>query len=187
MFITHTVVGSRDARTGLGYGVLDPKFQLPRSSNSSYPYKDADQYEDAEDPDEEEIEAIHKKALNYKAGDHFAGNKVDPLYFVAGNTKLSDCFWRTDQVLAEISAFGNSISPMPQVYKKKGPSITGYGPAFPYQGGGGSNYLRIGSLRGWSQKPPMSQIEVEMEDDEQEPEDEHIYSLRDLAKKLGDR
>lgn len=188
MFITHTVVGARDARSDLGYGTLNPRYQLPRSSNTSYPYTDEDSIdEDEEDPEGEDVEALHKMSLNYKAGDAFADKKVDPLYFVAGNTKLSDCFWRTDEVLLEIAAFGNSVSAMPHVYKRKGPSINGYGPAFPYQGGGGSNYLRIGSLRGWAESPPMSQIEIEMEDEDHDEDEEHIYTLRDLAKKLGDR
>ena len=42
----HIAVGAGDARTGLGYGTLSPKFQLPRSSNSQYPYTDEDPYED---------------------------------------------------------------------------------------------------------------------------------------------
>ena len=184
---THTIVGARDARTGLGYGALKPKYQLPRSRNTSYPYQDPDLYEDEEDPEEEDVDALRSKSLNYLAGDSLAGAKTDPLYFVGGNTKLSDCFWRPERILEEIADFGDSMSPVPQAYKNKGPSLTGYGPAFPYQGGGGSNYLRIGSLRGWSEQPPPPQISLELEDDEEETEREHIYTLRDLSKKLVDK
>ena len=38
-----TQVGARDARTGLGYGVLEPKTQLPRSMGSIYPYYEKDE------------------------------------------------------------------------------------------------------------------------------------------------
>ena len=190
---THTIVGARDARADLGYGTTKPKYQLPRSRNKSYPYLDPDSYEESEDLeledeeiDNEDILSVRKKSLGYMSGDSLAGNKTDPLYFVGGNTKLSDCFWRTEKVLNEIAAFGDSMMSVPQAYRGKGPSLTGYGPAFPYQGGGGSSYRRIGSLRGWSQQPPPPQVALDMEDDEKETEEEHIYTLRDLSKKLGD-
>jgi hypothetical protein len=60
--------------------------------------------------------------------------------------------------------------------------MTGYGAASPYQGGGGTNYRRTGTLQGWSKSPPPSKIAAEIEGDELDDEGD-IYSLRDLAKK----
>ena len=180
----HLAVGVRDARSDLGYGTLNPKFQLPRSLNSAYPYTDPDPVDaDTEEPDAETANAVKKKSLEYLPSDPMAGNKSNPFYFAGGNTKLSDCFWRTDSVLLEIAAFGDSMAAIPQLNDRRGPSMTGYGAAFPYQGGGGTNYRRTGSLRGWSKSPPPSKAE-EMQHADDFSEEQDIYSLKDLAKKL---
>ena len=179
-------VQGNDARSDLGYGTTNPKFSLPRMRGSTYPYIEPDLYEDEEEPDEEDVEALRKKSTGYVATDSLAGNGTDPFYFVGGNTKLSDCFWRTDDVLEEVAAFGDSMSPIPQMHKGKGSSLTGYGAAFPYQGGGGTNYRRTGSLQGWSKSPPLSKVAAEDSSEDFE-EEEQIYTLTDLAKKYRKR
>lgn len=179
----HIAVGARDSRKGLGYGQLEPQFQLPRGLNSSYPYQDPDPIEDEEvEVNDASLDAVGKKSLDYSPTDHMAAGGTDPFYFVGGNTKLSDCFWRTDDVLLEIAAFSDSMAPIPQLNAKRGPSMTGYGAASPYQGGGGTNYRRTGTLQGWSKSPPPSKIAAEIEGDELDDEGD-IYSLQDLAKK----
>jgi len=178
-------VQGNDARSDLGYGTTNPKFFLPRSLGSVYPYVEPDPYEDEEEPDEEDVEALRKKSTGYVATDSLAGNGTDPFYFVGGNTKLSDCFWRTDDVLEEIAALGDSMASIPQMYKGKGASLTGYEAAFPYQGAGGTNYRRTGSLQGWSKSPPLSKAasEDDFNDSEDYEEEDPIYTLVDLAKK----
>jgi hypothetical protein len=178
----HVAVGARGARTGLGYGILEPKFQLPRSLNSAYPYDDHDPYEmEVEDVEvsDDSVAAVGKKSLDYSPVDHFAAAGTDPFYFVAGNTKLSDCFSRQEKVLAEIAAFGDSMAAIPQLNQRRGPSATGYTTAFAYPGGGGSNFRRTGSFRGWSKSPPPLKAELE----DEFPDEEDIYTLSDLVKK----
>lgn len=181
--ILHTPIAGYDARSDLGYGTLKPKFQLPRQLNGMYPYEDPDPYENSENSDEDDDAAIRKKSINYVAVDPFANAAADPFYFAAGNTKLSDCFWRPDFILREIAAFGDSMSPIPQAYKRKGPSMTGYGPAAPYSGGGGTSAKKTGSFQGWASSPPPVDFDIDDEEDELSKEDD-TYSLNDLAKKM---
>ena len=179
----HVSVGAYDARTGLGYGTLSPRFHKNRSANSSFPYTDPDNYDvDDVEVSDDALEAIGNKVLDYSPVDHLSAKRAEPFYFAGGNTKLSDCFWRIEKVLAEIAAFGDSMSPIPQLHSKKGTSLTGYGPATPFPGGGGTSYRRTGSTRGYSKSPPPSKVAAEQEGDEVDEEGD-IYSLKDLAKK----
>ncbi len=176
-------VGSRDSRTGLGYGLNSTVYQQPRNLNSSYPYNDPDFLDDMDiEDDEDSIKSVTKKSLDYYMIDPLAANSTDPFYFVGGNTKLSDCFWRTDIILYEISAFGDSMASVPQLNSPRGPALGGRSPAFPFPGGGGSSYKRTGTLQGWSKAPPHVESELEYEESGFSEEDD-IYSLKDLAKK----
>ena len=177
----HVAIGALDDKKGLGYGVTDPRFHLPRSANSSYPYFEDDEMPDV-DVDDATLSAVNKKSLKYKPVDSLAAKSVDPFYFASGNTKLADCIWHTDRVIEEVNAFGDSMFPVPQLTKKKGPSQSGFTSAFPFQGGGGTSYRRTGTLRGWSKSPPLSKVAAEIEGEELEDEP-YIYSLMDLAKK----
>lgn len=175
-----TQVGSRDARTGLGYGVLEPKNQLPRSMGSIYPYYEKEELDpDDEEIDQETSDAVSKKYSKYQPSDFYRAAGSEPFYFVAGNTKLSDCFFRTSDVLNEIAAFGDSMTGVPGKYKGLGGGMGGSGAAFPYQGGGGTNYKRTGTTQGWSHAPAPISDEEKVSDEE---EDEPIFTLRDLAK-----
>ena len=179
----HIAVGAGDSRSDLGYGTLSPKFHLPRSLNSSYPYQDEDPYEDLDvEVDDESISSVGKKSLDYSPVDPLSVNSTDPFYFVGGNTKLSDCFWRTDKVLLEVAAFGDSMSSVPQLNKGKGPSLSGYSSSAPYQGAGGTNYRRTGTLQGWSKSPPPVNV-VDDEDPDSLDREGDTYTLEDMAKK----
>ena len=179
----HVVVGSRDSRTGLGYGIAEPFYQHSRNLNSSYPYTDHDFLEDEDvEVDDDSAESITKKSINYYVTDPLSSNSTDSFYFVGGNTKLSDCFWRADIILSEISAFGDSMSPIPQLNSRRSNSLSGYSAAFSFPGGGGSSFKRTGTLHGWSKSPPP--VEIELEDEESAfSEEDDTYSLKDLAKK----
>jgi hypothetical protein len=179
----HISIGSGDARSDLGYGTINPKFHLPRSLNSSYPYEDDDPMSGVEvEINDDSISAVGKKSLDYSPTDHFSANSTDPFYFVAGNTKLSDCFWRVDRVLQEIAAFSDSISPIPQLSSRKETSSAGSGAAFPYPGGGGTNYRRTGTLQGWSKAPPPLKIDNDNDLEVLDKVDD-TYTLEDIAKK----
>ncbi len=158
---------SHDKRTGLGYGVHTDRFHKPRKLSSTYPYVQPDPYSDAEDEiDEEDEEAVSSKVNHRTVSDFGASGSTDSFYFVSGNTKLSDCFFHTDQVLIEVEALGDSMSPIPNLYKgsKIGMGSSKYATT--------GNFLRTGDTHGWSKSPRPH------EEDEDEIE---IYSLEDLA------
>ena len=136
------VSAPHDARTDTGYGKLNPDKQLSRQQNSDFPYLTPDQYDldDLEDSDEDEL--IRKKSVSYITNDPYAGSAVDPFYFVGGNTKLSDCFERPDEVLMEITAVQSAMG----------------------------NFRRTGSQRGYTSPPPPSKIAVQL-DAERNPDD----------------
>lgn len=175
-----TPIGSRDARTGLGYGILNPKNQTPRSLGSIYPYYEKEELDpDDEEIDQETSDTISKKYSKYQPSDFSRAAGSDPFYFTAGNTKLSDCFFRTDDVLAEVASFGDSMTGVPGKYRGLGGGMGNSGASFPYQGGGGTNYKRTGTTYGWSHAPDPIDDEENISDcDESEP----IFTLRDLAK-----
>ena len=181
-----TAIATYDSRQDLGYGTNNPKFHHPRTQSDNYPYRDFDPYQDDEPADEESASSVRSKSVEYFPTDHFAGGGTDSFYFVGGNTKLSDCFWRIENVLLEITAFGDSMVSVPQLHKNIGPTTSGYNSAFPYQGGGGSNYKRTGTLRGWSKSPPPLKVVAKIDAEKEEGDfanDGDIYTLIDLAKK----
>lgn len=171
--------GNKDSRNDLGYGKLDQKYQLPRQSGNNFPYVEPS--EDVEDVeiDDETLAAVGKKSPNYGQSDFHSGASKDTFYFAGGNTKLSDCFWKTDDVINEVNTFANSLTPIPKLYKNMGPQLGNSGASFPYSGGGGSNSKRTGSTQGWSSKPPKSKIDAEDESDELDD----IFTLKDIADK----
>lgn len=181
-----TISGARDAKTGLGYGILNPKTQLPRQMGGEFPYIEQEDSGN-EELDDDSVDAVSTKYQSYVPNDFLRAAGSQPFYFAAGNTKLSDCFWRFEKVLQEIATFSDSMSPLGNSYHKgKGPAIGGSGASFPYQGGGGSNYKRTGTTRGWSHAPPETWLQSEKS--AAEDEEEEIYSLKDLADKiLSDR
>ena len=137
-----------------------------------YPYIELDDLEEFEDEDTEK--SIHLKTNYPVRNDTYSLGGTDPFYFAAGNTKLSDCFERPDEVLKEIHALGDSMSPIPIKSKKIGFG-RGSGSSFP---GGVGNFKRTGSKRGYFSSPPRLKIDKETED-----EDKNIENLKDLAVK----
>lgn len=187
-----TISGARDARTGLGYGILNPKTQLPRQMGAEFPYTEKEDSGE-EDFDDESTDAVSNKYQPYTPSDFLRAAGSQPFYFVAGNTKLSDCFWKPGKVLNEIASFGDSMGPIPQMYNpnsKLGSPSRGTnasaglsaGASFPYQGGGGSNYKRTGSAQGWSHSPPETWLQAE--ESAEKDESEEILTLKDLADKI---
>lgn len=176
----------KDAKTGLGYGVLQPKTQLPRQMGGEFPYVKIEDSGD-EQLDDDSVDVVSTKYQSYTPTDFLRAAGSQPFYFVAGNTKLSDCFWNPGKVLQEIATFSNSMAPLGSGQNKgMGSSLGGSGAAFPYPGGGGSNFKRTGTTRGWSHAPPESVAQANISAEEDESEE--IFTLKDLADKiLSDR
>jgi hypothetical protein len=187
-----TPVGARDARTGLGYGLLNPKVQVPRQLGSSFPYYEKDELDpEDEEIDQETADAVRKKYSKYQPSDFSRAAGSEPFYFVGGNTKLSDCFWNAGAVLNEIAAFANSMAPIPHqtLYPGAQAGLSG-GPFLPGKGKAGGNFQQTGDVRGWSHAPaPISKFEEISDDnfDWCQEEDEPIFTLRDLAKKQSEK
>ena len=154
-----------DANLDKGYGKLNPDKQLARQQNAVFPYLTPDQYdlEDVDDPEEDE--ALRQKSVTFITNDPYAGSAINPFYFVGGNTKLSDCFERPDDVLAEIGVMQTSMNTTPHIYKGRGPS--GKGAAVYAKTG---NFKRTGSKRGYTSPPPLPKIAVQL-DSERNPDD----------------
>ena len=159
---------AQDPRHDLGYSTLNPKYHLPRTSNTSFPYSDPDD-EDVEDVfvDPESIEAVGIKNPEINPIDFLDINKTDNFYYVGSATKLKEV--------------GTSISPLPDLYKNKeaisgGTSaITTPGPALGFR----SKIRPTGSKSGWSKSLP----DQEVGDDRsfvgyQAPEDDNLKKLR---------
>lgn len=108
-----------DSRSDKGYGRVTPRTLGPRSKGSHYPYVEPDLHDDDIEVDDESLEAVGKKVstANYIQNDPYADAMISPFYYVAGNTKLSDCFFRTDKVLLEVEAMANSMYSVPTMYK----------------------------------------------------------------------
>lgn len=165
-----------DGRKGLGYGTLDNQFHDLRSSGHSFPYLDDDPYEDEDFEDEETEEAIGYKIIQPMKYDPFSDKGRDQFYFSAGASGLVDCFTRPDDVLREIAALGDSMSPIPRLYKNKSSSGIGHsGSSF---SPGVNSFKRTGSKRGYFSSPPRLKKQKKLR-----AEDDPIDNLKDLADK----
>jgi len=173
-----------DDKRGTGYGTDAGRFSH-RLSNSNFPYND---FDDDEFFEEEDLETqIHQKKIINKTSPYAASGwgdkaKVDKRYFVAGNTKLSDCFFRTDKILLEIEIFNNSLVPIPGLYKKSS-MVKGSGPFLP---AGIGSYKRTGTKKGYASSPPEYKIDFDLHgDNEEDIEDDEVLTLRDIALRLN--
>jgi len=175
-FTGHRAANGHDDNKGLGYGQIKNVHHKPRKSNNSYPYRDPD-IEDLEDfSDEESEKAVASKTLKVFKTDPLDYKSADSFYYVAGNTKLSDCFERIDSVLEEVNALSDSMFSVPGMYKtKKKTNLGRSGASFP---SGVSSYKRTGTKRGYFSSPPRLKI-----DDNSREEDQPVENLLDLSDK----
>jgi hypothetical protein len=170
----------QDARTGLGYGVLEPTgFNAPRSFDQ-YPEKSLEDVEAEEDIADETYEAILGKLISYNPIDPYAKYKTDPFYYAAGNNKLRE------------SNVAKGISPFPSMYKNRTQTgVGGAGAALPY---GGPTYgfrTRIrptGTKHGFSKAPaPFPEEEIinnkySLEDILNiDPDEAHLEKFEDIV------
>ena len=171
-----------DSRNDLGYGRTKEKFHKQRSRAQSYPYPDADDFDSDSVDDvlsDEEASKLIKKipTMGYQITDPHNDASTDKFYYAAGNTKLSDCFARIDQVLAEVEATGKSINPVPGLHKGKNVMLgTQQGRALYIRSG---SPVRTGTYKGWSK------AHIPYEDESIEDED-HPNTLQDLINLMLD-
>jgi hypothetical protein len=169
-------ISRHDSRSDLGYGRISNKFHKPRKESGTFPYL-VDQYSEIDWEDEETHAAIEKKIQKHQRSDPFMKKSTSPFYFAAGNTKLSDCFQRTEEVLEEIHSLGDSMSPIPHLTKKRREMSGG---SSVHSGGiSSSSAKRTGSEKGYASAPP--DIKYDKNDNDH---NEVIFNLEDLVKKL---
>lgn len=176
--ISEPIASRYDARNDLGYGRTSNKFHKPRQMGGVYPYQEKSDYDnETEWEDEETHTIIYKKIPRRKASDPGAKKGINPFYFAAGNLKLSDCFLRPDEVLKEIHAHSNSLVPIPDMTKRKVRSAVG---STTHSGAiSNQNFRRTGTKKGYASPPPEIKYDKNVND-----EDEVIFNLEDLVKKL---
>ena len=159
-----------DSRSGLGYGQLKNRFHSPRKLADEFPYKAPVEPIDFEDEETESV--IHNKLQKTPQGGIGDRKSADPFYYVAGNTKLSDCFFRTGEIISSVYLL-EQIMTNNYLFQEKLTS-----------GGGAATYLTVGSARrtgsnaGYSSAPPR----VDIEDIDEE--EENFYGLYDLSRIL---
>ena len=171
-----------DSRNDLGYGRTKEKFQKQRPRAQTYPYPEPDQFDSDSVDDvltDKEVDKLIQKipTMGYKINDPMDDASTDKFYYVAGNTKLSDCFIRPDDILKEVEATGKSISPVPGLHKGKNVMFgTQQGRALYIRSG---SPVRTGTHKGWSK----AHIPYE---DESSDEEDHPNTLDDLISLMLD-
>ena len=141
----------QDDRKGLGYGQTSSTgFNSPRTTQSSYPYRDPDPYDDDEFDDilvDDELDTfVNKINGDIRPVDFMAGNSVDRAYFVGGNTR-----GLTGVMESGIAIAKNSISPIPGWSKKAQAASGGFTQQKAYDQ---RAYRRTGTKQGYSHRPP---------------------------------
>ena len=164
-------ISKYDTRSDLGYGRSSSKFHKPRVQGSSYPYITKDVEQEDFEHDESTQASVQKKKSKFNVNDFLAARGSDPFYFAAGNTKLSDCFYRFEKVIVEVESFGDSMSPIRSPRKSSG---LGSGASSYIKTG---NYKKTGTKRGFASPPPPTRV------DDDGP-DEEFYDLFDFSEIL---
>jgi hypothetical protein len=171
---TSYIPSGLDARTDLGRGTTKAKFHLPRSKGSTFPYIEPDEYVDDNQPDDEEsLRAIANKSLNHHRADSYSSRTADKFY--VSSIRLADCFERIDDVLHEVHALGDTMSPIPVPRQKRTVGLPGGSAKYPT---GSKHYRSPGSKQGWFSPPPKKWFDPEDEFDEP------VFDLQDLADKV---
>ncbi|MBK23579.1 MAG: hypothetical protein CME70_06190 [Halobacteriovorax sp.] len=158
-------IGSYDDRKGLGYGILEPKFQTPRQLQGVFPYIDDDIEldDDIDLPiDDDDIDLFVKMVnIGYNPVDYLDAASGDPFYFVAGNNKLKE----------RAQGISTGLSPIPDLYKKRTASAGGgASPANFHPPGYHPSGRPTGSKIGWSKPVHVDVVE-----------DDPVYELENLT------
>jgi hypothetical protein len=174
--VGESIASRYDDRKGLGYGQIKQKFHKPRSADNTFPYtKPDDTAIDEIEIDDESYNAINNKILKFQMTDPGDVKISDPLYFVGAATKLRACFERPDKILEEIMKLGKGILILKE-YGSQDESNMTVGGFSSWKAFDIGPYKRTGTKRGWSEMPPLKNVDVDEDVDEDE-----FYSLDDLA------
>jgi len=169
----------KDARRDLGYG-KDAKFHLPRQQGGCYPYANCEELDDSSEldvePDSETILALFTKTVPAIKNDPYSIKGTNPFYFVAGSTKLSDCFERPDEILSEVYTLANSMWPIPTDRNKRRTGLSGASAKYPT---GARMYRRPGSKEGY-----FYGTSNQIYDPSKDPSDAPVDNIKDLANKM---
>ena len=101
-----------------GYGNFG-RLHKSRTQNSEFPYLDDDNHENVDDDLDDKIKKRVKNKTNSSVGKSDFMATRDKFYFVAGNTKLSDCFVNPGKVLVEVISYARMFNPVPALGKGK--------------------------------------------------------------------
>lgn len=178
-----------DDRKGLGYGILDPVYDVPKPpidqvGVSQFPYRESDPYSDL--PEEEldplELDAfVAKINQGYHALDPYAGASTDPFAYVSGNRPLGEAM----AINPKLS------SPLAGMYKKMtGYGTGGFGAGLAYPGptvGFRTHGIATGSDQGYASAPPLSIVAadelnhpIDNLDDIPDSDERTLQKLRDI-------
>jgi hypothetical protein len=185
MFDVSYAPSALDSRNDLGYGKTKSSFHGPRMKGDGFPYVDDsskyyDEDDDFEDLDSED--AIASFTSDYKPVDYLRNRSVDRFY--VSSIKLVECFTRPDYVLKEIHEYDDTL----KIRSKNNQynQVAAHGAAHSGFPGGslehptGSRHFRLpGSKQGYFSPPPKKYM-----DPENDPFDQNIFDLEDLACKI---
>jgi len=174
-------IGGYDDRKGLGYGQLDTEDSYMSSAQFPYETPDIDLDDVDVDLDDDEIDKFVKRVnTSVTTKDSYSSSRSDAFQFVGGKTKLGEIFSTTS-----LGVKKNSISPMPQLYKKRGPALGGTekGSTRVNPSNSMTRSMHGGNKKAWAganvvNKPdnPAYKLEDIIDD-----EDDNINDVRDLV------
>ncbi len=166
-----------DDRKGLGYGLLEPVFDVPAIAAGTYPYSEPDNFEPNQEDQmsDEELDAVVAKVNgHYVSTDPYASAKTDPFSMVGGNRPVKPA---SNESSLNVAA--RSMVPFPDLYAKRtGTGFGGSGESLPHPGpsyGFRTGRLGTGSKQGFASSPPESIPASDMLD---EPVDD-LYDIPD--------
>lgn len=167
-----------DARTGLGYGT-DGRRDVPRSSQSSWPYIERPRYdvddEDEIDDPEEQVAIANKSGQGHIPWDSYAKRAADKRRYVGAD------FWMHEQTT------GRGISPIPDLYRNK-QGVLGVGADGPAIRPAPARISLSGSKAGYSSALPLrdagSMEPAYTLDDIPDPDDLTMTRLRRLIRAI---
>ena len=178
-----------DARKGLGYGILEPVYDVPKPpidqvGDGRFPYREPDLHIDLPEDELDPVELdafVAKINQGYHALDPYAGASTDPFAYVSGNRPLG-----------EVMAINPKLaSPFPRMYQKRtGYGTGGVGAGLPYPGptvGFRTHGIATGSNQGYASSPPLSVVAadeldhpIDYLDDIPDSDERTLQRLRDV-------
>jgi len=153
-----------DSRDDLGYGRLSAKFHKERlQGGTAFPYIEPPEDLSAIDIEEELLSLVNDKLAIPRDYDPLPTLDSEGQYYISGNSKLSEA--------------GDSMSPIPGLYKNR--IKTGSGPAASYPPSSANGFST--RIRPTGSKYGYSTMHGDTEDS-----DEPVYTLDDLVEKQLD-